>query len=165
MVLIDKECREWISGTLVQEIEHRINSDFSGEEPEADQPSSKFTFAKAITGVRNKISWDNKHRTWKLYIKPYEDVTNYLAKENLTLTVPMGLTKAAFENKRTETFRTAVSVWNEIYKTAKQFKIRLPEKFEKETITIPHQEGCQRRPNDSDSEDEEESDDDIALGV
>ena len=147
----------------MQEIEHRINSDISSEEPEADQPSSKFTFAKAITGVRNKISWDNKHRTWKLAIQPQENVTKHLEKENLTLTVPMGLTKAAFENQRTETFRTAVIVWNELYKSGAQFKIRLPEKFEKETITIPHQEGCQRRPNGSDSEDEEESDDDIAL--
>ena len=82
MVLIDKECHEWISGTLVQEIEHRINDSISSEEPEADQPSSKFTFAKAITGVRNKISWDNKHRTWKLAINPQEDFTKYLERKN-----------------------------------------------------------------------------------
>ena len=81
-VLVDKECHEWISGTLVEEVEQRINSDISSEEPEADQPSSKFTFAKAITGVRNKISWDNKHRTWKLAIQPQENVTNYLEREN-----------------------------------------------------------------------------------
>ena len=72
--------------------------------------------------------------------------------------------EAEFDNKRKETFRTAVNVWNEFYKGGDHFKIRLPEKFEKETITIPHQEGCQRRPHDSDSEDEEESDDDSALG-
>ena len=150
----------------MQEIEHRINSDISSEEPEADQPSSKFTFAKAITGGRNKISWDNKHRTWKLNIKPPETVTKYLEEKKLTLTVPLGLSKAAFDNERRETFRRAVNVWNELYKNngVVHFKIRLPEKFEKETITIPHQEGCQRRPHDSDSEDEEESDDDIALG-
>ena len=54
IVQIDKECHEWISGNLVEEIEQRIHCDISSEEPEADQPSTTFTFAKAITGIRTK---------------------------------------------------------------------------------------------------------------
>ena len=60
--------------------------------------------------------------------------------EALLLTVHLEPSNAAFDEARCETIMTATTVWNALDKSDR-FRIRLPAKFEKESITIPSQDG------------------------
>ena len=159
MVLTDKECHDWICGTLVQEIEKRLTCEASSQEQDSDQTSRKLTPANVITGIRHKVTWKRRHRTWKLDLrKPSEDLVTYLEKHQLSLTVQSGLSEKAFNEARRATFVTACLVWNELDNSGR-FKIKLPSEFANDTITIPSQEGCCKRAAETD--DDEGSDDDM----
>ena len=68
------------------------------------------------------------------------NLQKYLKRENLSLAVPTGLRKAAFDDARQEAFLVAVNVWNEL-KPRNERKIRLPAKPYNDAIDFPQQLG------------------------
>ena len=67
-----------------------------------------------------------------------EPIGDYLRRGNLSLHVAPGLSRAEYDEKRRETFLTAVTTWNQLDK-GNRLKIRLPATLDTEVVNIPTQ--------------------------
>ena len=64
---------------------------------------------------------------------PKQDLSEYLAENDLTLTVGVGLDKSSFAKARSATYITAIKVWNALDSSTK-YRIKLRGKSHVETI-------------------------------
>ena len=70
--------------------------------------------------------------------KAQETLGDYLRRESLSLHVPPGLSRAAYEEARRETFLAAIRTWNALDRSDR-FRIRLPAKLDRDVLNIPKQ--------------------------
>ena len=145
MVRADKECFEWISSTLRAEIEKKTQFEASSQSEDLSPTTPEFSFSKALTGIRGKVSWSNQDLHWKLdYINNQSIVlADYLEEKGVTLSVNRGMCKADFGDAGTNTFLSACQVWNSV-DTSKRPRLKLPAYTACETLRIPPQDGCER---------------------
>ena len=71
--------------------------------------------------------------------KQKEPIRDYLQRENVELHVAPGLSRAAYETTRYNTFLAAITAWNHLDKSDR-LRIRLPAKLDRDVLTIPKQE-------------------------
>ena len=64
---------------------------------------------------------------------PKQDLSEYLAENDLTLTVGVGLDKSSFAKARAATYITAIKVWNAL-DSSKKHRIKLRGESHVETI-------------------------------
>ena len=65
-------------------------------------------------------------------INPPELLVDYLTAHNLTLTIAEGLNKDEFHKARTQTYITAVKLWNALDRS-NRLRIRLPANTDEDT--------------------------------
>ena len=133
---------------LPKRIRTRVN------QSESKSSSRKLFSFKGNNGVKNKIKWWGPSRSWLLTFKNNDpnSLKDYLERNKMTLRVPDGLTKDAFEKARHEAFLNAVKAWNDLDESRRP-RIKVPRQVEPETITFPPQPGVAKPPDrDSDSD-------------
>ena len=84
--------------------------------------------------------------------KQKEPIGDYLQRENVELHVAPGLSRAAYEKTRHNTFLAAITAWNYL-DNSDRVRIRLPDKLDSDVLTFPTQEGIfTEREVDSDND-------------
>ena len=135
MVEANDACNDWISRELVREIEGALRNEASSQDSEASpssaQPHSNY---RCNGDIRGKVKWNKSTRCWKLHMEdPKQDLREYLAEKDLTLTVGVGLDKRSIAKARSATYITAIKVWNALDSSTK-YRIKLRGESHVETI-------------------------------
>ena len=148
MVEADEDCYEWIGRDLPEVIRKTVTAQASSQDSETETPPGNFHFS-TNTGIREKISWDFKARTWTLLLKnPRQELDEYLRERKLTLTVDGKLEREVFLKAKEICFFNAVQAWNDLDQS-KKLRIKLPGKLAAGTISIEEQEGVQQESSQS----------------
>ena len=143
MVEADEDCYEWIGRDLPEVIRKTVTAQASSQDSETETPPGNFHFS-TNTGIREKINWDFKARTWTLLLKnPPQELGEYLRERKLTLTVDGSLERQLFLEAKELCFFNAVKAWNDLDRS-KKLRIKLPGKLAAGTISIEEQEGVQQ---------------------
>ena len=83
MIKVNNECLEWISRSVVDELEKQLFKEDTRVYPSEPEPSSRRHFPfKGNNGVKNKITWWGPLRSWLLTFKTNDpnSLKDYLEK-------------------------------------------------------------------------------------
>ena len=134
MVQADEDCYEWIGRDLPEVIRNTVaqaSSQDSEASPSSAQPHWNY---RSYGDIRGKVTWNRASRCWKLHMEdPKQDLSEYLAENDLTLTVGVGLRKSETQEERYKTYITACKVWNAL-DSSNKYRIKLRGESHVETI-------------------------------
>ena len=109
--------REWIRSFLAAAVADALGSQPTGEESPIEKKGGFAMKQDQRGGYRGKISWSPTEWAWQVRAKSTagrRTVAKWLKEHGLSLHVPRGLEKDAFEHAREQKLELAIECWNAV---------------------------------------------------